>query len=275
MLPIDEKESFPDFGKQFTIDADIGGHWGSPEFLKDIIYPFSVSEIAGKVVMEVGSGSGRIIKMLSHYHPARLVSVEPSEAMAVVKRNNENADCPIDFHQCKGEDLTFENEMDIVFSLGVLHHAPGAAEIMTRIHAALKPGGKCVIWLYGYEGNALYVAIFNNVRRITKRMPDAVLRAGCHVLNSVCNVYGFLCRYVNLPMRGYFLNVFSTFSWQKQCYVIFDQLNPSYAKYYRQWEVEALIKEAGFRLEAVHHRHGYSWTAIGVKDDVARTSAND
>ncbi|MEJ2669014.1 MAG: class I SAM-dependent methyltransferase [Gammaproteobacteria bacterium] len=266
MLPIDEKESYPDFGKQFTVDSDIDGYWGDPELLKDIVHPFSVDEIADKVVMDVGSGSGRIVSMLSHYRPSRIVAIEPSEAIVVAMRNNENAPCPIDFHNVKGEEIALENEMDLVFSLGVLHHAPGAEAIVQRIHAALKPGGKCVVWLYGYEGNEQYVAISNAARRVTKILPDAVLRVLCHGLNGLCHGYLFLCRYLNMPMKGYFLNVFSKFSWRKQCYVIFDQLNPSYSKYYRGEEVEALLKGAGFRVIALHHRHQYSWTAIGVKE---------
>ena len=33
-----------------------------------------------------------------------------------------------------------------------------------------------ICWLYGYEGNEIYIFIFNNLRRITILLPDFVLR---------------------------------------------------------------------------------------------------
>ena len=61
-MKIDHKESFSDFGKQFSIDSEIDGYWGSKEMLNDIVFPFNLNLIKSKKVMEVGSGSGRILK---------------------------------------------------------------------------------------------------------------------------------------------------------------------------------------------------------------------
>jgi hypothetical protein len=47
--------------------------------------------------------------------------------------------------------------------------------------------------------------------------------------------------------------------------VIYDQLNPAYAKYYRRGEAEALLASQGFTDVKLHHRHGYSWTVLGMK----------
>ena len=38
--------------------------------------------------MEVGSGSGRILKNLLFYQPSEITSIEPSEAIEVAKSNN-------------------------------------------------------------------------------------------------------------------------------------------------------------------------------------------
>lgn len=265
MLPIDEKESFPDFGEQFTVDNKIEGYWGSVELFKDIVHPFNPEELQGKTVMEVGSGSGRILRMLAEYGPEKIISIEPSKAIEVAKRNNAQSPVPIEFHNVRGEEIPVENEVDVCVSLGVLHHAPGADEIVKKIKSALKPGGKIVIWLYGYEGNELYLAIFNNLRRVTKLFPDGILRALSHLLNVGCRLYILGCRFVKLPMRDYMLNVFGKFNWRSQVYVIFDQLNPAYSKYYKKDEAIALIENAGLKVEAIHHRREYSWTVVGEK----------
>ena len=48
---------------------------------------------------------------------------------------------------------------------------------------------------------------------------------------------------------------------------VFDQLNPSYAKYYTEEEAGQLMKRAGFADVRLHHRHGYSWTVLGRKPE--------
>tara|TARA_B100001121_G_scaffold297019_1_gene303018 strand:- start:851 stop:1009 length:159 start_codon:yes stop_codon:yes gene_type:complete len=48
-------------------------------------------------------------------------------------------------------------------------------------------------------------------------------------------------------------------------YVVFDQLNPKYSKYYKKNEVVDLLNDAGFEVDKIFHRDNYSWTAIGIK----------
>ena len=60
-------------------------------------------------------------------------------------------------------------------------------------------------------------------------------------------------------------SVLARFPRDKRRLVIYDQLNPAYAKYYREHEARALLSDAGFRNVRLHHRHGYSWTVIGEK----------
>ena len=45
--------------------------------------------------------------------------------------------------------------------------------------------------------------------------------------------------------------------------MIFDQLNPAYAKYYKKNEIEKELLDAGFNKLQFHHRHGYSWIVVG------------
>jgi hypothetical protein len=68
-----------------------------------------------------------------------------------------------------------------------------------------------------------------------------------------------------LPMRKYMVDVLGRFDWRTRRLTIYDQLNPSYARYYTRDEAEALLTEAGFTDVRSHHRHGYSWTVVGQK----------
>jgi len=57
--------------------------------------------------------------------------------------------------------------------------------------------------------------------------------------------------------------VFGKLERRRRYEVIFDQLNPAYAKYYRAAEARALFEAVGFVDIRLHHRHGYSWTVVG------------
>lgn len=262
-MKIDHKESFSDFGKQFSIDSEIDGYWGSKEMLNDIVFPFNLNLIKSKKVMEVGSGSGRILKNLLFYQPSEITSIEPSEAIEVAKSNNNSK--KIKFKRIKGEDIKNKNIYDFVFSLGVIHHIPNYQKVCNNIFNSLKKNGKFICWVYGYEGNELYIMIFNNLRRLTILLPDFLLRILCNFLNLILYFYIFLCNFFNLPLKKYLLNVFNKCTYQKRNYIIFDQLNPSYSKYFKKTEIIKIMNQAGFNDVEIFQRHNYSWTIISKK----------
>jgi hypothetical protein len=78
-------------------------------------------------------------------------------------------------------------------------------------------------------------------------------------------LYAAACRLLPLPLRGYMRGVFGKMSPEKQRLILYDQLRPAYAKYYRREEVIALLAAAGFEQIRLYHRHGYSWSALGSR----------
>lgn len=264
-MRIDHNESYEDFGEQFLVDSKIDGFFGSNELLIDIIKPFDLRRLKGKTVMEVGCGSGRILNNLIACEPKKIIAVEPSVAIEVAKRNNAGALTKVEFDNIKAEEINRCDEIDFCFSIGVIHHIPNADRAVKNIFNALKKDGEFVFWVYGYEGNEIYLAVFNNLRRITRLMPDSMLRLLCSFLNIFCSLYIVLAKVFPLPLREYMLNCFQKISWEKRNYVIFDQLNPTYSKYYKKEEVESLMKAAGFSIESIIQRDSYSWTVIAKK----------
>ena len=85
------KESYFDFGNQFKIDKKIDGYHGSKKMLEDIVNPFNLNQIQNKLIMEVGSGSGRILKNLIKYRPKKIFGIEPSNAIKIAKKNVGNS----------------------------------------------------------------------------------------------------------------------------------------------------------------------------------------
>ena len=260
-----KKDSISDFGKQFEYHDKIDEYWGSLEMLKDIVKPFDLNLVKNKIICEIGVGSGRILKNLIKLSPRKIYAIDPSEAIEIAKKKNEGSEVEILFKKISGQMINFKNEIDYTFSLGVIHHIPEAEIVCKKVYESLKPKGKFVIWLYGKEGNELYLFIFNNLRKITKFMPDKLLNLFSIFLNLLLSVYIFLCKYLNLPLRNYILNVIKKCSFEKRKYIIFDQLNPSYSKYYTRKDVVTLLSKSGFNKFEIVNRHQYSWTAIAEK----------
>ena len=262
-MQINHKDSYQDFGEQFSVDNQYDDYLGSSELLKKIVEPFDLNLIEGKDIMEVGVGSGRISSNLLKYNPSSLVGIEPSKAFFIAKKNISSD--KVSLFNIKGEDLNFESKFDYVFSLGVIHHIPNYNLVLKNIRKSLKPSGKFIIWVYGEEGNEIYLFIFNNLRRITTKLPDFILRIISKILSFFTYIYGFLCRFIPLPLHKYFNGMFSKLSFKNRSYVIFDQLNPSYAKYFKKNELEKELQNCGFKIEKIYNRLSYSYTAICKK----------
>ena len=260
-----KKDSIKDFGNQFKYYNKIDDYWGGEEILKDIVYPFNLGLIKDQIICEIGVGSGRILKNLIKLSPKKIYAIEPSEAIEVAKKNNKHSKVEILFKKHSGQMINFRNEIDYIFSIGVIHHIPEAEIVCKKIYESLKPKGKFIIWVYGKEGNELYLFVFNNLRKLTRLMPDKLLNLFSVFLNLFLSVYIFFCKYLNLPLKKYMINVLKKCSFEKRKYIIFDQLNPSYSKYYTKQDVETLLTKSGFKKFEIFNRHQYSWTAIAEK----------
>jgi SAM-dependent methyltransferase len=266
-LHMKDSKTIADFDDQWSRFTGNSGFYASKELFEDIVSPFVRPEdLRNKTVVEIGSGTGRIVNMLLACGAGKVYAVEPGpRAFEALKRNTQAESTRIVYLNVVGEDLPKELQADYVFSIGVIHHIPRPEATLRACLDALRPGGKCLIWLYGKEGNGLFLAFLTPLRWMTVRLPHPALTALSHFLNGLLDVYIALCRWLPLPLRDYALNVIGRMSRDKRHLVIYDQLNPAHAKYYTRDEAERLLRDAGFAEVRLHHRRGYSWTVIGAR----------
>ena len=259
-----------DFGAQWTRFTRDDGFYASQELWRDIVGPLVPTDgFAGARVIDIGSGTGRIVNMLLDAGAAEVVAIEPSEAFSVLQANVAPRAARVRCHRLRGDQLDAlppeARGVDWVVSIGVLHHIPDPAPVVRAARAALRPGGRMLVWLYGREGNAAYLAWVLPLRRLTRRLPPWILEPLAWMLTPALSAYAWLCRRVpSLPLGGYLARVISPLGWQKRMLVIYDQLAPAWAEYYDETRARALVESAGFVDTRLHHRHGYSWTVIGT-----------
>jgi SAM-dependent methyltransferase len=257
-----------DFGDQWSHYGDNDGFYGSVELLQDMFGPLlETDELRGARVADIGSGTGRIVRMLLGAGAAHVLAVEPSLGVEILRRNLRDVADRVEVLHAPGDAVPAGRGLDFVVSIGVIQFIRDPLPTLVAAREALRPGGKLVIWVYGKEGNRLYVGVVQALRAVTTRLPHFALAALCNLLTWVLDCYIFACRRLPLPMADYMRNTLARVSRQKRKLTIYDQLNPTYAKYYLGEEVRQMLEAAGFCNVQLHHRRGYSWTALAARPE--------
>jgi len=262
-----ESKCIEDFGEQWNYFTDNKNYYASKDLFIDICGPdFPLILIQNANVVDVGAGTGRLTKILLDLGAKHIWCVEPSSAMQVLQKNTVDFETSLTYINSKGNDFVINDSIDLVFSIGVIHHIENADLTMKNIYKNLKIGGKVVIWLYGQEGNLLYLLLITPLRLLTKIIPHKLLLKFSRLLVKPLIVYSYLCKKFNwLPLSTYIINHLSKLEKEEIQLTIYDQLNPAYSKYYTKAQALRLLKNAGFINISIYHRHGYSWTVVGDK----------
>ena len=254
-----------DFGEQWLRYKDNEGYYGSLELFADMLHPFlKPVDIKDCKVAEIGSGSGRIVNMLLESGARHIIAVEPSDAFEVLCHNIHQSS-KVTCLNVTGDRLPSYGDLNYVFSIGVLHHIPNPKPVVEAAFKALQPGGKFFVWLYGKEGNRLYLSLIQPLRVLTKHLPHFALAALVWIIYYPLMIYIKLCHHFAFPLRKYLMTIFEKMEPEKRRLIIYDQLNPAYAKYYTRFEATKLLEDFNFIDVQAYHRHGYSWTVIGTK----------
>jgi SAM-dependent methyltransferase len=165
-----------DFGEQWSHYGGNDGFYGSVELLQDIFGPLvAVGELEGARVADIGSGTGRIVRMLVDAGAEHVVAVEPSVGVEILKENTRDIAAQVEIVHGPGEAVPAGRDFDFVVSIGVIQFIRDPLPTLQAAREALRPGGKLVIWVYGKEGNRLYVALVQALRAVTTRLPHFAL----------------------------------------------------------------------------------------------------
>lgn len=131
--------------------------------------------LAGKNVLEVGSGAGRFTQIILDETNANLYSVDYSNAVEANFRNN-GPNNRLHLFQASIYEMPFvKAQFDKVLCLGVLQHTPDFEKSVKCLVDMAKPGAEVVVDFYSINGwwtklNAKYL-----LRPFTKKMPHEKL----------------------------------------------------------------------------------------------------
>jgi 2-polyprenyl-3-methyl-5-hydroxy-6-metoxy-1,4-benzoquinol methylase len=144
---------------------------------RDYLRPHKVESLAGRLVLDVGAGSGRH-SYEAHGLGARVVAVDIGDAIHVARRNLPAAVVTV---QADAEDLPFHDAaFDLVMAIGVLHHLPDPRRALKSLARLVRPGGHIhiyVYWVPSHRWHRSLLRLVTEARRVTTRMPHPLLRA--------------------------------------------------------------------------------------------------
>lgn len=107
--------------------------------------------MSGKQILEIGHGMGADLATAAlngaHVHG---IDLTPNHH-EICKRTMLEISRDADLRLGNAGELPFDsNSMDLVYSLGVLHHTDNTVRCITEAHRVLKPGGRFTMALYHY-----------------------------------------------------------------------------------------------------------------------------
>jgi len=206
---------------------------------------FEPAELAGKLVLDVGCGTGRFADVVSRAGGI-VVGVDLSAAAEVAARNL--ADRPsVAIYQADVFQLPFKPEsFDFIYSIGVLHHTPDCEKAFKSLVPLLKPGGRISIWLYSSYNK--WYRMSDVYRKVTSRLPAPWVLAFAQLARPMYYVYhglrkipvvgrpasGFLRYMLPMPLdnKNGRLRVLDTFDWYSPKY----QSKHTYEEVFRWFE---------------------------------------
>ena len=221
----------------------------------------SVDGWRGKSFIDAGCGTGRnAYGAMKHGATGGVVSDLDDRTLERARQNL----APFPTVAVRHEsiyDLPYENEFDIAISIGVLQHLEHPKLAVKQLAKVAKPGGRVLIWVYGYENLEFYANVVSPVRNaLFSRMPLGLVRFLALIPTAV------LWLMLKLGFRPFeYLRVLSTFPFRHVHHIVFGQMLPKTVHYFTKQQVLELFEGSGLRDVEAHWVNQCSWTVTGIK----------
>lgn len=215
----------------------------------------------GKRFLDAGCGAGRNSCWPMSYGAASCVAVDLDERSLEAARRNLGPFSSATVRRCSIYDLDYENEFDIAFSIGVVHHLDNPSLAVRKLAQAAKPGGRVLIWVYGRENLGFYVNVLDPARKLFfSWMPLWLVRLLAYVPTAAL----WLLLKLGITPLAY-LKLLKDFPFRHLHHIVFDQMLPRIANYWTREESTALLSAAGLKDVKAEWVNQVSWSVIGTK----------
>jgi SAM-dependent methyltransferase len=223
--------------------------------------PLTVEAWKGAEFLDVGCGIGRNSYWPMVYGASGGLAIDVDDRTLAGARRNLSRFKSLEVRFQSVYDLEERDRFDIVYSIGVVHHLEFPELAVKKMMAAAKPGGRVLLWLYGYENNEWIVRVADPLRRaIFSKMPLRLV----HALSlPITSVLWLLLKVGFAPIE--FFRMARRFTFPHLRAIVFDHMIPKIALYYRRDEAAALLRTTGLEEIQVIWVNEMSWAVSGIK----------
>jgi SAM-dependent methyltransferase len=215
----------------------------------------------GKQFLDAGCGAGRNSYWPMTYGAAGGVSIDLDDRSLEAAKANLARFPTMRVEKASIYEIPYQDKFDIAFSIGVVHHLGDPALAVRQLAKATKPGGKVLIWVYGYENLEFYVHVLNPVRKaLFSWLPLPLVRLLAYIPTAAL----YLMLRLGITPIAY-LRLLRKFPFMHLHHIVFDQMLPRTANYWRKDEAIALMQQAGLTDLHAEHVNECSWTVTGIK----------
>ena len=203
------------------------------------------SFFSNRVVVDAGCGNGRyinIVNRLASPPPRLILGVDLSDSIELAARNCA-AFANVVFLRIDLNLLptVLKSPVDYVYSIGVLHHTPDAAQAFRNLASCVTEDGFLSVFIYG-KGNSLLYRVNNFLRnRFFQPWPPRLVYWVCMLLAIPGQL--FRIKFFG-PWLSDFVNRFVFVS--QDVHNMFDAYTAGYTSFHDRNEVEGWYRSAGF-----------------------------
>lgn len=150
------REWFDEIDARFV---DAARHFAHDERPFGRIIPFDA--ITGKKVLEIGCGMGLHTELMARAG-AEVTALDISpKSVAATKARLALKGLTADVREVDAETLDIQNEYDLIWSWGVIHHSSRTGRVLRNLYGALKPGAQLRFMVYSLDGAEAYAVMMS------------------------------------------------------------------------------------------------------------------
>lgn len=267
------QETAQAFGNQWQLFSTLREE--NQQELLSYLSPLTEEVFRDKLVLDAGCGTGKFTYWAGRSEAKQVIGIDLSHSVEVAHRHTRHLP-NVHIAQADIYNLPFKPDFDVIYSIGVLHHLPKSQQGFNRLVDLLKPGGLIFVWVYGQEGNFLYITFADPIRKwITSRLPlrinaflaklvASLLWVAIKVIYLPLNRVGSATLARRLPYNSYFL-YFSDLGFKLFEGTVLDKMTPPISKYYSREDFSRWFEDASLVDIHISQRNGNSWRGFGVK----------
>lgn len=233
------------------------------EQLERWMAPIKPADFVDKKVLDAGCGMGRNSYWILEWGVKELVAFDFDDRSVGAARKNLSKFSNAAVLYKNIYDIDWQNEFDIAFSVGVIHHLKEPRRALANLVKALKSGGTIFVWVYSFEGYEWIVKYIDPIRKnITSKLPVSLV----YYLTYLFSIPLWLFIKIFRGPTAYLKQLVEFKFWHVHS-IVFDQLIPEVANYWTKGETEDLFKGLGLKnIRIFRPPTDCGWTIIAEKE---------